>query len=84
MEWNCFHFEQQHYKLTEGLEMGAPTSAVLAEAYFQHMEHKQLYSILMKYQIIGYCRYVNDIILIYNQKKTNMDKILTDFNKQPI
>jgi hypothetical protein len=30
--------------------MGAPTSSVLAEAYFQYMEHKQLYPILMKYK----------------------------------
>jgi hypothetical protein len=28
--------------------MGAPTSAILAEAYIQNMEHKQIYPIIMK------------------------------------
>jgi hypothetical protein len=55
--------------LTDGLRMGAPTSAILAEAYLQHKEHKQLYPILKKYQIIGYLRYVDDILIIYNKKK---------------
>jgi hypothetical protein len=44
--------------------MGAPTSAILAEVYVQYMEHKQLYPILRKVQIIGYYRYVDDIFII--------------------
>jgi hypothetical protein len=62
--------------------MDAPTSAILAEAYLQHMEHKQLYPILIKLQIIGYFRYVDDILIICNQKKTNIDETLAEFNKQ--
>jgi hypothetical protein len=30
--------------------MGAPTSAILAETYVQHMECKQIYPVLMKYK----------------------------------
>jgi hypothetical protein len=33
--------------------MGAPTSAILAEAYIQNIEHKQIYPILIKHKIIG-------------------------------
>jgi hypothetical protein len=40
------------------------------------------YPSLIKYQIIGYFRYVNDIFIIYDQRKTNRDKTLTEFNKQ--
>jgi hypothetical protein len=47
LEQNNFKFSQQYYKQTEGLAMGAPTSAILAETYIQHMEHKQLYKILL-------------------------------------
>jgi hypothetical protein len=60
--------------------MVAPATAVLTEAYLQHMEHKQLYPILIKYQIIGYFRYIG-ILIMYNQKK-NTDETFAEFNKQ--
>jgi hypothetical protein len=47
-EQNYFQFDQQYYKQTDGLAMGAPTSSILAETYIQHMEHKQIYPILKK------------------------------------
>jgi hypothetical protein len=71
-----------HCYFTEGLAMGAPTSTILAETYLQHMEHKHLYQILLKHKIAGYFRYVDDILIVYNQKKTNIDKTIIEFNKQ--
>jgi hypothetical protein len=56
------------YNQTDGLSMGAPTSAKLAETYNQQIEHKEIYSILIKHQITGYCRYVKDILIIYDQR----------------
>jgi hypothetical protein len=35
----------------------------------------------MKYQLIGYFRHVDDILIIYNQKKTNKDETLAELNK---
>jgi hypothetical protein len=35
------------YKQNEGLAMGAPTSAILAEMFIQHLEHKHI-NILQK------------------------------------
>jgi hypothetical protein len=46
------------------------------------MEHKQLYPILWKHQIIRYFRYVDDILIIYDKNKTNIDETLTEFNKE--
>jgi hypothetical protein len=69
---------------TEGLAMGAPTSNILAEVYIQYTEHKKLYPILKKHQIIEYFRYVANILKIYNQNKTNIEDTLTEFNKQPV
>jgi hypothetical protein len=43
--------------------MGAPTSAILAETFIQHMEHEYLYPILIAHEIIAYYRYV-DVIFI--------------------
>ena len=64
LEQNYFQYEQKHYKQTDGLAMGAPTSAILAEVYIQHMEHTQIYDILNKQNIIGYFRYVDDILIV--------------------
>jgi hypothetical protein len=61
--------------------MGAPTSAILAETYVQNMEHTQMYSILTKQKAIAYYRYVDDIIIIYDQRKTNINHTLQEFNK---
>jgi hypothetical protein len=77
MEQNYFQFDQKYYKQMEGLAMGAPTSAMLAETFIEHMEHKYIYPILNTQQIIAYYRYV-DILIIYNKKKTNIEETLKD------
>lgn len=59
-----FQFDNQYYKQDIGLALGMPTSAVVAETYLQHLEHNQLYTILIKYQIIGYFSYIDDILII--------------------
>jgi hypothetical protein len=48
LEQNYFQTDQEFYKQTDGLAMGAPTSSVLAETYIQHMERTQIYPILKK------------------------------------
>jgi hypothetical protein len=35
----------------EGLAMGAPTSAILAETYIQHLEHTSIFDILNKHRL---------------------------------
>jgi hypothetical protein len=53
MEQNHIQFEQKCYKQTE--KPWVPqTSAKLAEANIQNIEHKRTYSIVIKHQIIGY------------------------------
>jgi hypothetical protein len=60
--------------------MEAPTSALLAEVFIQHLEHTEIMNILQKSQIIDYHRYVDDILIIYNSHITNIDDILNKFN----
>jgi hypothetical protein len=74
MEQKYFQFDQQYYKQTEGLAMGAKTSAILAETFIQHMKHKHIYPILRTQEIIAYYRYVEDIL--YDQNKTNTEQHL--------
>jgi hypothetical protein len=60
------YFNQQYCKQTERSALGAPTSATVAEAYIKNTKHKQTYQILIKYQIIGYFTYIDDIFIIYD------------------
>jgi hypothetical protein len=39
LEQSYFQYDHKYYKQTNGLAMGAPTSAILAEIYIQNMEH---------------------------------------------
>jgi hypothetical protein len=79
MEQNYFQFDQKYYKQMRGLAMGAPTSAILAEIFIQHLEHKYINPILNT-QVIAYYRYIDDMFIIYNKKKTNIEETLKDFN----
>jgi hypothetical protein len=80
IEQNYIQSDQKYCKQTEGLAMGAPTSAILAETFIQHMEHEYLYPILIAHEIIAYYRCVDDIFIIYEQNKTNIEQTLYEFN----
>jgi len=47
--------------------MGAPTSSVFSEIYLQYIQNTEIYNLLLKYHIIGYFRYVDDILIIYRE-----------------
>jgi hypothetical protein len=44
------------------------------------MEHKYMYPILRTGEIVAYYRYVDDILIIYDQHKTNIEQTLEEFN----
>jgi hypothetical protein len=46
------------------------------------LEHKQIYAILTKHQIIGYFRYADDILIIYDQIIANTEETVREFNEQ--
>lgn len=60
--------------------MGAPASSILFEFYIQYLEHIFITLILDKYKILGYFRYVDDIIVIYNEESTNISDMLSELN----
>jgi hypothetical protein len=47
--------------------MDAPTSSVFSEIYLQYIQNTEIYDLLLKYHIIGYFRYVDDILIIYRE-----------------
>jgi hypothetical protein len=66
LEHNYIEHNGKWYKQNDGLAMGAPTSAILAEAFIQHLEYTRIVVILMKFQIIDYHKNVDDILIIYS------------------
>jgi hypothetical protein len=80
LEQNYIQHNGQWYKQDNG-PMGAPTSAILTETFMQYIQHKIIVDILMKYQIIDYYRYVDDILIIYNTQTTNIHNALNEFNR---
>ena len=64
----------------DGLAMGAPSSGLIAEIFLQHLEHTHLPHIACKHKIVDYCRYVDDIFLIFDATHTNIREITKDFN----
>ena len=46
----------------------------------QYTEHTEIYNILQQHNIIGYFRYADDILIVYNDKDTNIQNVLEQFN----
>ena len=80
IEQNYFQFMGKTYTQHDGLAMGAPTSSILSEFFLQHLENSQIYDILLNYNIVGYFRYVDDLLIIYNEWKTDIEELLCRFN----
>jgi hypothetical protein len=80
LEQNYFQHDKIFYKQKESLAMGAPSSSILSEIFLQFMEHDEILKILTEHKIISYVRYVDDILIIYDHTKTNLNQALNDFN----
>ena len=61
--------------------MGAPTSSILSEVYLQYLESTTICELLEKHKIESYFRYVDDILIVYKEHKTNIHRMLNEFNK---
>ena len=60
--------------------MGAPTSSIFSEIYLQYIENTTLSDIFIKHKVLGYFRYVYDILIIYKEDHTDIHHVLDLFN----
>ena len=60
--------------------MGAPTSSIFSEFYLQSLENSTIYTVLLEYDVKGYFRYVDDILVVYDEEKSNIEALLGCFN----
>jgi hypothetical protein len=64
----------------DGLAMGAPSSGILSEMFLQKLENTKLIDIANELQLITYHRYVDDILIVYDIRHTDINTITTKFN----
>jgi hypothetical protein len=48
--------------------------------YFQYQENSRIYDLLRNHNIAGYFRYVDDILIVYNESTTNIEDLFQCFN----
>ena len=77
---NYFKFQDKTYLQKNGLAMGAPTSSVLSEIYLECMENTKIFEILHNSKVEGYYRFVDDILIVYNENHTDTEEVQKSFN----
>jgi hypothetical protein len=77
---NYFQSQSNFYIQKPGLAVGAPTSPIFSEVFLEHIEHKAIYDILIRNKIFRYFRYVDDILIAYNDSFTNIHEVFDSFN----
>ena len=55
--------------------MGSPISGITAEIFLQHLEQSHVKLLLDSKHITFYSRNVDDILIIYDASRTNLDAI---------
>jgi hypothetical protein len=81
IEQTYFTHDDKIFRQTEGLAMGSPPSATLSEMYLQYLEYNNYNNIIQNNNIIGYFRYVDDIWIIFNHTRTDINHVLQEFNQ---
>ena len=59
--------------------MGAPSSDIISGIFLQNMEHTHLTQLAQKHNIINYCMYVDNILLIFDSNQSTIQMIQNDF-----
>jgi hypothetical protein len=78
---NYFQYEGQIFQPQKGIAMGSSISGTMAEIYLQYLEATHIKHWLDSREIIFYKGYVDDILLIYDQSKTDEQTLLRQINK---
>ena len=77
---NYFYFDNKYYIQKDGLPMGSPLSSLISEIFLQYLESIYIDEITKEFNILFYGRYVDDILIIYDNSKNVDNQILNSFN----
>jgi hypothetical protein len=71
--------QQETLLSKEGLAVAAIIASVLSEFRLCYFEDSRIVNILLEYQILGYYRYLDDIILVYHKSLIGTDDTFSEF-----
>jgi len=74
---NYFSNNEKIFIQQDGLAMGTPSSGFIAEFFLQNLEDTHLRN---KHNITAYFRYVDDMLIIYDSRHTDINNIQEYFN----
>jgi hypothetical protein len=60
--------------------MGAATSSIVSEIYLQYVEHTNIVDILNQHKKLGYFRYVDDFLIVYDNADTDIVNVVQRFS----
>lgn len=75
---NFFSFDNNYYKIINGLPMGSPLSPILSNIFMDRIDKQILANQTFKNQIIFYKRYVDDIFCLFEGNDVELN-LLKDF-----
>jgi hypothetical protein len=78
---NYFTFKNKIYQPEKGVAVGSPISNTIAEIILQYFEDIHIKQLMDTKNIILYTRYVDDILIIYDTKRTHPDLLNTYINQ---
>jgi hypothetical protein len=76
---NYFQYDK-YYKPSTGMAMGCPLSSTATERLFQYYEKLIIKHWLEAHDIVYYRRYVDDILIIFDQSKTDVTTVTHHLN----
>jgi hypothetical protein len=77
---NYLQYGDLQYILEDGLVMGAPTSSVISKIYLKYLENTKKFDIPMKIHILGIFQYVDKILTVCQNSRTNIHEVPNKFN----
>jgi hypothetical protein len=80
LKQNYFQYSNQFFQPEKGIAMGLPISSTIAEIYHHFFEEIYIKQWLESKEIIYYIIYVDDILIIFDQNKTNGKTIMNHIN----
>jgi len=83
LQQKYFSLYNNIYQPEKDVSMGSPISNTVTEIFLQDLENTHLKQILGAQNINFYTRYIDDILLIYNTKRTTPEIIHRHINKVP-
>ena len=80
LKQNYFQYKNQIYKQNTELPWG-PHHHPYFLNYTCNIWNTMIYDILIKHNILGYFRHIDDVLLVYDTTVTDILEVLNDFNK---